>query len=74
MYACTRALLSYICAYRYIYICKYMQTFDNTLMFRYCKQIIPIIIWLTTWVNIRAKSYQVNSEIPKGRLVCIVGK
>lgn len=57
-----------------IYICKYMQTSDNTLMFRYCKQIIPIIIWLTTWVNIRAKSYQVNSEIPKGRLVCIVGK
>lgn len=51
-----------------------MQTSDNTLMFRYCKQIIPIIIWLTTWVNIRAKSYQVNSEIPKGRLVCIVGK
>lgn len=51
-----------------------MQISDNTLMFRYCKQIIPIIIWLTTWVNTRAKSYKLNSEIPKGRLVCIVGK
>lgn len=60
--------------YVHIYICKYMQISDNTLMFRYCKQIIPIIIWLMIWVNIRAKSYQVNSEIPKGRLVGIVGK
>lgn len=32
------------------------------------------MIWLTTWVNTRAKSYHLNSEIPKGRLVCTVWK